>query len=748
MGRYADMVLGGVATQASPRRSYSEDLLGTGVPQQSQGVPSPKTKPEGWGEWFVNTVKGRQDPAYAGTPSVFSQFTEDLRDPTGYAALAGASDAQMADVIRKQLGDKFVGSEKDANGYDVFVTRGADGAEQRGYVNRPGLDTEDAWRAFHGMLPYAVTGGGAAALTRGAGVGLKAVAQGAAATGTSVAGDMAQIPMGSDQGIELEKAAAVGGFGAAGPIVGKAAGALWNRFVTIPGLVDKATGKLTPKGIAAAKRAGLDPDDVQGDFAQRFARAFAETGDEAQAATRAGTEAFDIPVTRGQALKDPYFLTQEEAMRRRLHGQSAQDTMRGLDDRQASAIRRGALGAEWEIGRPTDSAQSISRTIAPNRRPGALQSDRNPGPLGDDIGAAVRGARETARAEESALWDDGVRDLAATPEALGTLRDSVQQRLIGEGVTDMTPSLERMAKAIGEFADGKLPVAESGGIQLKATKSVDDMRRRLLGMLDDAAPGTDKRNAGLAYDAFNDWIGESAKANLLAGDPAKAMQLVQARAFTKAVREMFENKAAGSRLKNIMSGKADSGERVIDELFGGQGVKSVNQGTVTTLRTIKAALERFSPEGAQAAWSDIKLAYWTRLVMGRNGEMLGATAITNSIKNAMSKQSTVFRTLYTHDEAREIRKFLTAVEAAAFKPPNASGSGYTAVSLLADKMMKLLEAFGLGTSARTALNMTGINKAFGAASAQRAVSGAVRPKRPNLGPLTAPVGQQYDRQNR
>lgn len=719
----------------------------TGAPQVSRETKPEQPKPESWGEWAINTVKGRQDPAYAGTPSVFSQFRGDLSNPTGMAALAGASDEQMGDVIRKQLGDRVLRTEKDSYGNQVIVTRGPDGQEQRGYVNVPGLDREDVARGIRGALPYAVTGGAAGAALRGAGVGINAIAQGVSAAGTSVAGDVAQIPLGSEQGIELGKAAAVGGFGAAGPVVGKVAGALWNRFVTIPGLVDKTTGQLTPKGIAAAQRAGLNPDDVQGDFAQRFAKALAETGDEAQAATRAGAEAFDIPVTRGQATKDPYLLTQEEAMRRRLYGQSAQDTMRGFDERQAAAVRQGALGAERDIGSPVADVPSVARTVAPNRNAGAYEFDRNPGPLGDDIGASVRGTREAARAEEGALWDDGVRGLEASPYALATLRGHVEDAVQKAGIADATPTLEKALKAVGEFADGKLPVQEAGGIKLKATQSVDDMRRRL-GSLMDGLEGSEKRAVGVVYDAFNDWIGESAKNLLLIGDPEKAMQLVQARAFTKAVREMFGNKSAGSRLSNILDGKADSGERVIESLFGAQGGKGVSQGAITTLKTIKAALDRFTPEGAEAAWSDIKLAYWTRLVTGKNGEMLGATAITNNIKNALHRQSSIVQTLYSREEIREIRKYLGAVEAAAFKPPNASGSGYTAASLIKDGLLRVLDAFGLGTTARAAVGASGIEKAFGAAQAQRAVSGAVTPKRPNLGPGSAPIGQQYDRQSR
>lgn len=748
MGKYSDMVLGGFpgATAEQPR-SWSSELLGVDARQRASLQPQ-QPQQEGWGEWIVNSVRGRQDPAYADTQSVFSQYRDELSNPTGLAALAGASDAQMGDVIRKQLGGRVVRTEKDRLGNEVIVTRGPDGSERRGYVNVPGLDLEDVARGVRGALPYVATGGAAGVAARGAGLGLNMLAQGGTAAVTSAAGDVAQIPLGSEQGIEGGKAAAIGAFGAAGPAVGSAAGYLWKRFVIVPGLIDKATGKLTAKGAAAARQAGLDPADLDADFSQQFAKGFADSRDAKQAATRAGVDAYQIPVTRGQVSKDPYLLTQEEGMRRRLFGQSAQDTMLGFDQRQADAIRSAALGPAKDLGEQLAATPSVASRIAPNRSPGAYEFDRNPGPLGDDIGAAIRSSKDAAKAEEGLMWDDGVRTLSATPEALKLLRPMVQARLVSEGVSDMTPALEMATKIVGDFADGNLPVVQSGGISLRATKSVDDMRRRLGRLVGGATDPTDKRNVGLVYDAFNDWIGQSAKEKLLAGDPEAVMRLVQARAFTKSVRELFGNKAAGTRLSKIFDGKADSGEAVIDSLFGSHGSKGVNQGTVTTLRTIKAALDRFSPEGAEAAWNDIRLAYWTRLVTGKNGDMLGPQAIANNIKNALSRQSTVVNTLYDRAQLAEIRKFLFAVEAAAYKPPNASGSGYTAASFVKDWALRFLDSLGVGGATRAAVSMSGIDRAFGAGAAQRAVSGVVRQPSPNLAPATATIGQQYNRQSR
>jgi hypothetical protein len=719
---------------------------------QPSAAQQPQKK-EGWGEWIANSVRGRHDPNYAAAeaaPTVGAQFQPELSGRIALEALAGASDSQMADVFAKGLGDKYIRTEKDANGYPVLVTRGPDGQEQKNYVNKPGLDFGDVARGVIGTVPYAIGAGTVGVATKGAGIGLQALAQGAAAGATSVAGDVAQIPAGSQQGVDLPKAAVTAGFGAAAPPLAAAGGALWRRFVTIPGLVDETTGQLTQKGIAAARQAGIDPADITPDFSKAFAKSFATSGDPAAAATQAGLERFGIPATKGQITKDPYLLTQEEGMRRRLYGETAQDTMRAFDQNQQDAIARSVLGDNGSGAFPgsTAPAQGIGEQINPARQPGMSAYDRMPSTLGSNVQDTLQTARSAARQQESALWDDGVKNLAATPEALKTLTPHIEQALADE--TAFTKTGQAMAEEIGQFAKGELPVNQAGGIKLKQIQSVDQMRRRLGALVGSAEDGTDKNQAGKIYDAFNDWIGESAKNSLLSGDPAAAMQLVKARSFTKEVRDIFQPKNADGtissgarRIAGVLDpAKADSGEGVIQNLLGSQGSRGVNQGTVSALTNIKTALQKFAPkDAADQAWNDIRLAYWTRLVTGKNGELVGPTAMVNNIKSAIQNQSTVMGTLYQPTELRQIRELVRALETVSYKPPNASGSGYSAAQFAKEGIMKLLDSFGIGKPVMSALQYTGIPNAWNAAAAKQAIGGVVRSPRPNLAPAFAGAGQ-------
>jgi hypothetical protein len=121
--------------------------------------------------------------------------------------------------------------------------------------------------------------------------------------------------------------------------------------------------------------------------------------------------------------------------------------------------------------------------------------------------------------------------------------------------------------------------------------------------------------------------------------------------------------------------------------------------------------------------------------------MAGPQQVVSNIKTAFNNQRSVVQTLYSPQEMLEIRSFLRAMEAIAYKPPNASGSGYTAASFIKEGLLKVLDAFGLGKPATAALNYTGVGNAWNAATARQAVSGAVRPRVPNLTPAVTAAGQ-------
>ena len=140
-----------------------------------------------------------------------------------------------------------------------------------------------------------------------------------------------------------------------------------------------------------------------------------------------------------------------------------------------------------------------------------------------------------------------------------------------------------------------------------------------------------------------------------------------------------------------------------------------------------------------------------RQVTGRNCEMLGPNAIVANIKTAMQQQKSVIDTLFEPAEQIMMRQYMRAVERAAFTPPNASGSGYTAVSLsqtlLGRVLGGMLDKSGANTTMmRMATEMTGIQNVVGSQAARAATQpmtrAATNPDALMTG-LMVPVGQPF-----
>jgi len=745
MGQYSDLLLKTQAPAPSTPKTYSDLLFGGAAPADP-AQPSAEADADTWLHRRGQDIMGKHDPRFKGLPALTDELVAeksfDVTRPMALSSLLNSSDEQLRDIAKSHLGDRFISMQTDANGYTVMRYKGKDGTEKDAYLNQPGLDVNDLGRIGTAAVPYVLSSTGIGKATKGLGWGLQALAQFTGAGGQSILQDLLQAPLGSEQGVELPKASTVAVAAGAVPPLQTAMAALARKFITVPALFDETTGTLTPKGEAAAKSAGVDPAELSREAQKVFAKTYAMDPDAAQAATRATVEPFGIPTSKGQLSKDPYLLTQEEGMRRRLYGENAQDIMRAFDVEQSQAVREAALGSK---------PQSVTTAIAPQRRPASAPQDANPMVLGQSVRDGTNAAREAARAAENEAWDK-VGPLTATKDALDTLPASLETRLGVDVIVDAetTPAAAKMAQEMDRFVSGEAPQRVANVLRSNPVQSVDLMRRRLLSMSRGAQTPSDKRAATALYDGFNDWIDDAANKNLLAGDPGAAAQLKVARGFTKEVRALFEPSVAGRaspagrRLAAVME-TADSPEGVINQLLGSTGSRGVDQGTTQALTNLKQALERFAPADiAKSTWDDVRLAYWVRQVQGRNGEMLGPTAIMNNVKAALANQQSVVRALYAPEEVRLIRQFVQAMETISFKPPNASGSGYTTASFFKDWVGKFFEAFGLKSKlAQTAVELSGLPKAHGTAAARAAVDQSVKPRPPNLVPAVTPLGAAY-----
>jgi hypothetical protein len=210
-------------TQTAPAMpSFSDQLLGGGPTTTATQQIDPFAEPDApsWLGRRWQDIRGKQDPRYKDLP-VYSG-ADDLVGLAN-AKLLGPDDEGLANIIKHNLGDRFVGLKKDANGYPILTYRGEDGKEQSAYVNRSGLDWEDVDRGISGAIPYVASATGVGRLFKGAGAAWQVGTQALTAGATSAATDAGAAAMGSEKGIDAGKAAfatLAGGAGQAlaGPI--------------------------------------------------------------------------------------------------------------------------------------------------------------------------------------------------------------------------------------------------------------------------------------------------------------------------------------------------------------------------------------------------------------------------------------------------------------------------------------------------------------------------------------------------
>lgn len=735
---------GGKAPAAPQQRDWFSDINGASPQKSAKASPAPAE--QGWVDWAadlpkraVAAARGTQDPAFKDVPA-FDARPEGNSGRLWGGALMGADDAAHGDQISKVLGDKFIRRFKDANGYDIIEHRGDDGKPTQSYVNKPGLDLADVTRGVVGAVPYIAGGLGIGAATKGASLVMGAAAQGMGAGATSLATDVGNMALGSEQTPDVGKAALTTAMGTGATLVAPAVGALWRRFVTIPGMVD-SSGNLTAKGAEAARRAGVDPAQMQGTAAKEFAATYAKTGDEAAAAIQGQSKAYGVETSLGQRTKDPQQLLREKNMRMGIYGENAKSVMSEFDRRQADQLEQMVRGTG--VAAPSSKMGPPEPSMIDKLSPGRTFRSTNPDVLGEDIKSGIQSARGAAKAGEKAAWSD-VPDLVPKQEAFSDLAPLVTNKLGGQRLSTSTPQAMKMDEALADYASGKVVASGTKLVNQSPIQTVDDMRRHLKDIMTSADPNhkADVAAATKIYDGFNEWVAQSAQKSLLNGDVANAANLTIARDVTKQMHQVFKPTGDGFKpnaatriMGNVLETEATP-ERIISSLFSNPTKSTTKDGAVQALNAIKTGLFKYTPADAAETWNAIRVAHWSKLVQGNDGRLLSPTVMAKNIESAVSSHGTLINTLYTSTEKMQMMKVLQVLKSVSWKDPNPSGTATALGGMAREFFGTLMKA--LPTPLKVGLEFSKLPQAVGTVGAKNAVSQSVRTTtNPQLGGFAA-----------
>ena len=201
----------------------------------------------------------------------------------------------QADIIKAQVPGATIVSDKFENPIVLFP----DGKSF--YLNKPGASFQDFIQTTSQILQY-IPGASTALKKAGSSYVKRALYSGVAGGVTSIAQDLATIPLGSKEGIDPVKLGVsvvipAGFEGVINPI-GKN---ILRRIIGNPRF--SSNGKLNERGKRAAKAAGLDVDNLDPNFLKEFAKEL-ELGQDIEFATKSAQAGrFGIPLARSQATK-------------------------------------------------------------------------------------------------------------------------------------------------------------------------------------------------------------------------------------------------------------------------------------------------------------------------------------------------------------------------------------------------------------------------------------------------------------
>ena len=598
----------------------------------------------------------------------------------------------QAEIIAKAFPDaKITEIPSDRGPYYMMDWQSPKGQKYTGYLNAPGFSGRDIQQGL--AIGAAFTPAGRGGVGRGL-MGRSAVVGGKSA-GTSIGLDVASQYAGSEQPIDMGRAATAFAAGALFEGLSPLAARVWQNVITKRQYIDPATGELTKAGRNYARVGGLTNDEIDAMSARikdQYIKDVRNWISPDMAAAKARVGEFDIPATMGALTKDPRLLTLEKAMYSGNMGPYAQNIMRKFKDEiQPQAIER--------------ARTQVQQNLAGEGRHLMTTAQEGAETLASGLKAREGAARQAVGGAYRAVEDAG--PAYVKPEAFSALSRNITEALEGRAVDrTLTPGTVAALREIEAMTKGP---ATSGAFQPKYA-GVEVTRRKINSLIDsvaaDPARRADYGNLLQIKRSYDRWLEEAFDAGLVDADPAIISLLKAARASNARKEALYGirgSKDAGGKAIDDVLRNADSPERVVDIIFG-RGSLGSQKGVSTTLpavQRLKQILNNdpnstvppgvFTPE-----WSAVRQMAWERMTHNAKGKPLTGKEFDNVMIDIERNNPGLLAELFTPLERAMIRRYRTAMNTAYGPDPNPSG---TATSL-ANIMQYLMRRTGTAMTFR------------------------------------------------
>lgn len=571
---------------------------------------------------------------------------EQLTDGTRYAvgSILRGDERSRADMISSLLPDAEFGHDQKGR----MVVRGSPDEPYR-YINSPGIDLQDVTDFAGEVVKFAPA---AKVASIGRGLLARMTIGGAASGATSVASDKAAQSFGSEQDVDLTKAAFATGGGAGGEILSSGVRATVNA---VRRALARKAAKRVDDGVSSVVHGtkGANPDAA--------AREFGIDLTEGQATGRQPQQAFESRARRGGA------------------GDRAQAIMERAATEQTRQVRSApVLSAE---------GVTVSNRGFDNVQAGRMIRDgltRRAADLSDEVDQAYRLAREF--------------DAELTVDALPRLRDTmlaaVDDEVINPSVMNdpsrLAQEYPRATAVIEELRALPERVAQRGqeaggtltGIQFR---ELERYRRSINTAIENSAPRSPDRRALMRIKAsFDGYLDEAAMNGLFSGDPGFLDAFKNARSTRTLMGNLFEPKGAKDFARKAVEQIIETDatpEETLNLVFGSSSLGN-KRGTQKTIRQLREIL---GPDSAE--YQALREAAIDRIM--RKGFVRDELKIGTLIKEwdqaLDGPGASVMEEMFSPAEISKMRRFNNVLRR---MEPKKGAENYSNTSIELSRMMK------------------------------------------------------------
>jgi len=604
----------------------------------------------------------------------------------------------QADIIKSQVPGSKIVSDKFENPIVLFP----DGKSF--YLNKPGASFQDFIQTTSQILQY-IPGASTALKKAGASYAKRALYSGAAGGGTSVVQDLATIPLGSKEGVDpiklgLSIVIPAGFEGVINP-VGKN---ILRKIIGNPKF--SSNGKLNERGKNAAKKAGLDVDNLDENFLKEFAREL-ELGQDIEFATKSAQAGkFGIPLSRSQANKDPEGFARLVEARKGSYGGDVQQIANNFFNNQNIKIQEGAENiakrfSQGQFETIDDAGEQIIKGIF-NR---TKKQDDKVNTLYNAI-------------DKDAIFNAQESNIAVLPK---NIQSAIREKGTDIIDTQLTPNTVRAIQDVKNF----VKIIRGTKKRKPVVKDLNDfetLRKRLNNYKQNAFGNpslkSDYKNLISIVDEFDDFYDDALDNLLFSGDENALNIIKSARLENKIKNQLFGvrkiqsrgmkiDDKAGKVVVKILSDPDISPTETINYIFGSSTL-GAKQGSKEIIKRLK---EIFGVEGTgskfaknNADYQALRTAAFQKIVRDsvKQGKFSPQT-MSRLWENAQKQSMPVLKELYDSNELKLIDEFIEEVRKTLIDKDFANASN------TASAMQRILGGIGRGLAGIIGFKAASIN---------------------------------------